>query len=47
MQGHADPNVTLKVYAHVYDRKRKDEAVGIALAGVRRDAVGREVDSVR
>jgi|SRR5579862_3277468 len=33
IQGHADPNVTLKVYAHIYDRKRKDEAVRLALAG--------------
>ena len=31
--GHEDANVTLKVYAHLYDRKRSDEAVRLALAG--------------
>jgi integrase len=30
--GHEDPNVTLRVYAHLYDRRRSDEAVRSALA---------------
>jgi integrase len=32
--GHADPNVTLKVYAHLYERGQSDEAVRQALTGV-------------
>jgi integrase len=32
VQGHADPHVTLKVYAHLFDRQRTDEAVRAALA---------------
>jgi integrase len=31
--GHEDANVTLAVYAHLYDRQRADEAVRLALAG--------------
>lgn len=31
--GHEDANVTLKVYGHLYDRQRTDEAVRVALAG--------------
>jgi integrase len=31
--GHEDPNVTLKVYAKLYDRRRTDETVRLALAG--------------
>ena len=34
--GHEDANVTLRVYAHVYDRRRSDDAVREALAGVSR-----------
>jgi integrase len=30
--GHEDANVTLRVYAHLYDRRRSDEAVRAALA---------------
>jgi hypothetical protein len=30
--GHEDANVTLRVYAHLYDRARSDEAVREALA---------------
>ena len=32
VQGHADPHVTLKVYAHMFDGQRTDEAVRRALA---------------
>jgi integrase len=35
--GHEDPNTTLRVYAHLFDRKRTDEAV--------RQALGAAVDS--
>jgi integrase len=31
--GHEDPTITLKIYSHLYDRQRKDEAVRVALAG--------------
>jgi integrase len=31
--GHEDATVTLKIYAHLYDRQQKDEAVRLALAG--------------
>jgi integrase len=31
--GHEDANVTLKVYAHLYNRQKTDDAVRIALAG--------------
>jgi integrase len=31
--GHEDPNTTLKVYAHLFDRRRTDEAVRAALSG--------------
>jgi integrase len=30
--GHEDPNVTLKVYAKLYDRRRTDETLRLALA---------------
>jgi hypothetical protein len=32
--GHEDPNVTLRVYAHLWDRRRTDEAVRAALSVV-------------
>jgi integrase len=32
--GHEDATTTLKVYAHLYDRQKSDEAVRLALAGV-------------
>lgn len=32
--GHEDASVTLRVYAHVYDRQRSDDAVREALTGV-------------
>jgi integrase len=31
--GHEDANTTLKVYGHLYDRRRTDEAIRVALAG--------------
>jgi integrase len=30
--GHEDPTVTLRVYAHLWDRERTDDAVRIALS---------------
>ncbi|MBA3844183.1 MAG: tyrosine-type recombinase/integrase [Actinobacteria bacterium] len=33
--GHEDPTVTLRVYAHLWDRERTDEAVRLAFAGGR------------
>jgi integrase len=30
--GHVDPTVTLRVYAHLFDRQKTDEAVRAALA---------------
>jgi hypothetical protein len=30
--GHGDPNITLKVYAHLFNREERDEAVRKALA---------------
>ena len=32
--GHADPAVTLRVYAHLWDRQRTDEQVPAAMGGV-------------
>jgi integrase len=34
--GHEDATTTLRVYAHLFDRPRTDEAVRVALAGVSR-----------
>lgn len=31
--GHEDANITMRVYAHMYDRQRTDDAVRVALAG--------------
>ena len=31
--GHTDATVTLRVYAHLFDRQKTDEAVRLALAG--------------
>jgi hypothetical protein len=30
---HEDASITLKVYAHLFDRQRTDDAVRLALAG--------------
>lgn len=32
--GHEDPTVTLRIYAHLFDRQRTDEAIRAALSGV-------------
>lgn len=32
--GHKDPNVTLKVYAHLFEKGQSDEAIRQALSGV-------------
>jgi hypothetical protein len=32
--GHDDPNVTMKVYAHLFDRLKSDERVRAALEGI-------------
>ena len=34
VMGHKDANITLKVYAHLYEQKQSDEAIRQALAGV-------------
>jgi integrase len=31
--GHEDPSVTLRIYAHLFDRQKTDEAVREALSG--------------
>ena len=31
--GHENANVTLGIYAHLYDRKNEDDTVRLALAG--------------
>lgn len=32
--GHADPNITLKVYAHLWGKGKSDEDIRQALSGV-------------